>query len=154
MIEVRELVSVPLAVIHRRADSHDLARLVPECCGRVWSALQAQGVRGGRHVAVYWDDAIHVSIGVEALGPFREEGELIADATPSGEIASTTFLGPYAMLGAAHDAVLAWCHANGRRVAGPRWELYGHWEREWDAHPERIRTDVCYLLEAASRAAG
>ena len=150
VIEVRQHPALSLAVVHRRADPADLARLVPECCGLVWRALQQQGVRGGRHVALYLDAEIRIMIGAEALHPFSEAGELVAATTPAGEVASTVHFGPYATLGSAHSAVLAWCRANGRRIAGPRWELYGHWEPEWNAHPERIRTDVCYLLEPLS----
>jgi len=64
-------------------------------------------------------------------------------------VASTTHLGPYAGLGAAHDAIHQWCRANNHRLAGPSWEIYGHWDPEWDADPSRIRTDVYYLLTTA-----
>lgn len=151
MIEIRQQAALPLAVVRRRAEPGELSRLVPACCGLVWRALQQQGVRGGRHIALYADAAIEVLIGVEAIEHFREAGELVAASTPAGDVAATEHLGPYALLGAAHDAVHAWCRANGRRLAGPRWELYGHWEPSWDAHPERIRTEVCYLLEPVTR---
>ena len=54
MVETRTQPAIPLAVIRRRASMGELPRLVPDLCGRVWDALRAQGVRGGRHVAVYW----------------------------------------------------------------------------------------------------
>jgi hypothetical protein len=38
------------------------------------------------------------------------------------------------------------CADHGRRLAGPRWEIYEDWRPEWDADPSPIRTDVCYLL--------
>jgi effector-binding domain-containing protein len=72
----------------------------------------------------------------------------VRSATPAGAVASTTHSGPYAGLGAAHDAVHRWCQAHDHRLAGPNWEIYGHWLREWDADPSRIRTDVYYLLSA------
>jgi hypothetical protein len=28
--------------------------------------------------------------------------------------------------------------------------LYGHWQREWNADPSRVRTDVYYLLSDGS----
>jgi DNA gyrase inhibitor GyrI len=46
-----------------------------------------------------------------------------------------------------HVAVY-WCQANGHRLAGPSWEIYGHWLPEWDANPSRIRTDLYHLLAA------
>jgi effector-binding domain-containing protein len=71
---------------------------------------------------------------------------VVRSATPAGTVASITHRGPYSELGAAHDAVRRWCEAHGHRLAGPSWEIYGHWRPEWDADPSVIRTDVCYLL--------
>jgi effector-binding domain-containing protein len=61
-------------------------------------------------------------------------------------VASATHFGPYGGLGAAHKAIHEWCRANNRQLAGPSWEIYGHWLPEWDADPARIRTDIYYLL--------
>jgi hypothetical protein len=33
-------------------------------------------------------------------------------------------------------------------LAGPNWEVYGHWTDEWNSDPAKIRTDVFYLLVA------
>jgi effector-binding domain-containing protein len=145
-VQVQRLNSVPLAVIRRQARSSELSRLVPECCGLVWTALRAQQAKGGRHVAVYWDGSIRLEVGVELNGPFVEQGEVVRSATPAGAVASTTYFGPYGDLGAAHDAVRRWCAANDHDLAGPNWEIYGHWRPEWNADPSLIRTDVYYLL--------
>jgi len=148
-IQVQHLDSIPLAVIRRQAKPADLSRLVPECCGLVWDVMRAQKVKAGRHVAIYWDGSIRLEVGVEVQAPFREQGEVVRSATPAGTVASTTHLGPYAGLGAAHGAIHQWCRANNHRLAGPSWEIYGHWDPEWDADPSRIRTDVYYLLTTA-----
>jgi effector-binding domain-containing protein len=87
-------------------------------------------------------------VGVELSAPFVEQDDVVRSATPAGAVASTTHLGPYGGLGAAHDAVQRWCNANHRRLAGPSWEIYGHWQDAWNADPSRIRTDVYYLLES------
>jgi len=135
-----------LAVVRRQARPAELSRLVPQCCGLVWEALRAQGVKGGRHVAVYRDDTIRVDIGVEIAVPFVEQGELVRAETPPGDVATVTHFGPYGTLHAAHAAIRAWCEVAGRKLAGPSWEIYGHWQPEWDQDPSKIRTDVCYLL--------
>jgi effector-binding domain-containing protein len=145
-VQLQQLESVPLAVIRRRASASELARLVPECCGLVWNAVRAQQAQAGRHVAIYWDGSIRLEVGVELLGPFAEDGEVVCSATPAGEVASATHFGAYAGIGGAHGAVRRWCETNRRTLAGPSWEVYGHWQREWDADPSRIRTDVYYLL--------
>jgi len=147
-VHIHRLERVPLAVVRRQARQSELARVVPECCGLVWNAVRAQQSKAGRHVALYWDGSIRLEAGVELLGPFTDAGQVVNSATPAGAVATTTHLGPYGTLGAAHDVVRRWCDGNGHRLAGPSWEIYGHWEDAWNADPSRIRTDVYYLLEA------
>ncbi|HEX4962175.1 MAG TPA: hypothetical protein VF173_15170 [Thermoanaerobaculia bacterium] len=54
----------------------------------------------------------------------------------------TVHYGPYERLGGAHDAVRHWCAEHKLALAGPLWELYGHWEED----PAKLRTDVFYLV--------
>ncbi|HEX8943744.1 MAG TPA: hypothetical protein VF785_11460, partial [Gemmatimonadaceae bacterium] len=58
-------------------------------------------------------------------------------------VATTTHWGDFSALGDAHAALVGWCRARGLSLAGPRWEVYGHWRER--AIP---RTDVYYLLAA------
>jgi effector-binding domain-containing protein len=146
VVNRQELERIPLAVVRRQARPSELARLVPECCGLVWNVVRGQQVRAGRHVAIYWDDSIRLEVGVELEGPFAGEGDVVPSAIPAGPVAWTTHLGPYGGLGAAHDAVREWCKAGHHQLAGPCWEIYGHWHQEWNADPSQIRTDVYYLL--------
>ena len=145
-VQLQRLNSVPLAVIRRQAKASELSRVVPECCGLVWDAVRAQQAQAGRHVAIYWDGSIRLEVGVELHGPFAERGEVVRSATPAGAVASATHFGPFSGLGAAHEAIRRWCMANNHRLAGPNWEIYGHWQREWDTNPSQIRTDVYYQL--------
>ena len=148
-VGLQQVPSIPVAVVRRRASADQLSTLVPECCGLVWRAVQAQketGAKGGRHVAIYWNGDIRLEVGVELQGPFEETDEVVRSATPSGPAAVVTHFGPYRGLGAAHDAVRTWCEANGHRLSGPSWEIYGHWHPEWDANPSLIRTDVFYQV--------
>ena len=137
----------PLAVVRRCATPQEIGKVIQECCGLVWNVMRSQNVAGaGRHVAVYHDDAINVDVGVEVPTPFAGHGEVIGSALPVGPIVRTVHFGPYQLLRDAHNAVHEWCKANGRTLAGPRWEIYGHWLDEWNNDPSKIRTDVCYLL--------
>jgi len=138
-VQLQQLNSVPLAVIQHQVRTSELSRVVPECCGLVWAVLRAQQARAGRHVAIYWDGSIRLEVGVEVLGPFTEQGEVVRSATPAGKVASTTHFGPYGGLGVAHDGVRQWCKANNHRLAGPSWEIYGHWQPEWNTNPSQIR---------------
>ncbi len=143
-LEKRE--SIPLAVIRRQAQQSELPRVVPDLCGRVWKVIQAQHAKGGRHVAVYWDATMRIEVGVELGGPFEERDEVVRSATPPGTVAWTMHFGPYGGLGAANAAIKEWCKANGHKLAGPSWEIYGHWLPEWNSDPSRIRTDVFWLI--------
>jgi effector-binding domain-containing protein len=146
VVEMQDLPAIPVAVVRRRVEPAALSRVVPDCCGLVWNALRAQGVRGGRNVAIYWDGAINLEAGVELTGPFAQHGELVLSATPGGAVAHVAHLGPYGGLGAAHEAVREWSHDHHQRLAGPNWEIYGHWQDAWNADPSGIRTDVFYLV--------
>jgi effector-binding domain-containing protein len=145
-VHLQQLESIPLAVVRRQALQSELSRVVPELCGVVWKAIGAQQAKAGRHVALYWDSTIRLEVGVEILGPFTEQDEVVHSATPSGQVATATNLGPYNTLGAAHNAIHQWCQANHRKPAGPSWEIYGHWLPEWNDDPSQIRTDIYYLL--------
>ena len=146
-VRVEQLGSRPLAVVRRRAASRELSTVVPDACGTVWNVVRAQNVPGaGRHVALYLDCAINLEVGVELEAPFAGHGEVVGSATPAGRVATTTHFGPYGQLHEAHEAIRLWCANNGHALAGPSWEIYGHWIDEWNTDPGKIRTDVFYLL--------
>jgi effector-binding domain-containing protein len=145
-VGLQHLDPVPLAAVRRQVKQSELSRVVPEGCGLVWSVLHAQQAKAGRNIAIYWDNMIRLDVGVELYAPFEERGEVVRSATPAGPAAVAIHYGPYGGLGAAHRAIRAWCEANHHKLAGPNWEIYGHWQEEWNADPSRIRTDVFYQL--------
>lgn len=147
-VRLAQVDSIPLAVIRRVARRAELSTVVPRDCGTVWSVLRAQGVKGGRHVALYLDDRITLEVGVEMETSFVDSGLVVHSATPAGPAAIATHFGPYAGLHEAHAAIARWCVREGRALAGPSWEIYGHWEPAWATDPSRIRTDVVYALTA------
>jgi hypothetical protein len=55
-------------------------------------------------------------------------------------------LGDYSLLGPAHQAVVDWCKAEGQRLAGVSWEVYGHWSD--DPSKRRTESTSCSRLEA------
>src|SRR5262245_47886690 len=104
-VQLQQLSSIPVAVIRRQARGSELSQVVPASCGAVWNTLRAQGLRGGRNIAIYLDDRISVEAGVEMPGGFTEHGDVVRSATPSGMALSITHFGPYSDLAAAHDAI-------------------------------------------------
>jgi effector-binding domain-containing protein len=144
-----QLGSRPLAVVRRCAKPQELSKVVPDACGVVWGVIRSQQIPGaGRHVAVYLDGQINLEVGVELDTPFAGYGEVVASATPPGPVATTTHYGPYGLLHEAHEAIRRWCGENGQTLAGPNWEIYGHWKDEWNNDPSKICTEVFYLLAA------
>lgn len=153
-VQVSHLSGIPVAVVRRQARASELPKLVPEGCGVVWEYLRAHQLKGGRHVAIYWDGSIRLEVGAELDQPLPEGGDIVRSATPAGPAASVVHFGPYHALGAAHAAIRDWCAAQNHRLAGPNWEVYGHWQTAWDRDPARIRTDVFYQLAADAPPAG
>ena len=95
-----------------------------------------------QNAMLYKDDVPNVEVGVLAAGPFSDAGNVISSALPAGVTAGAIHRGPYAELHLTHRAVRDWCAAHGRRLAGPRWEIYGHWRGD----PNDLETEVYYLL--------
>lgn len=147
LLEVRT--ATPIAVIRRVVAPRELSGAVRAGCGTVWSALRAQGVKGGRNVAVYWDQSIMLDAGVECVADIIEGRDVIRSATPEGLVAAVRHLGPYQSLDTAHEFLNDWVRANGHRRLGPRWETYEHWQPAWEADPSKIETEVAYLVEPA-----
>ena len=58
-------------------------------------------------------------------GSFAPAGHVVASTLPGGLVATATHTGPIAKIGDTHKAVCEWSNANGYRLVGPRWEIYG-----------------------------
>jgi effector-binding domain-containing protein len=153
-VRLVQLDSTPLAVVRRTVKASELATVVPECCGRVWTFVRAQNLRGGRNVALYWDGGIRLEVGVELAVAFETDGEVVPSHTPVGQAATVTHFGPYTQLGRAHEAIREWSQAHGYRLVGPSWEVYDHWQDGWNSNPSAIRTDVFYQVATVDPSAG
>jgi effector-binding domain-containing protein len=145
-VRIEQLPPCPTAVVRLRARQDELSRVVPDACGEVWRVLGASGVaKGGRHVAVYLDCEINLEVGALVDRPFSSDGPVVCSSTPAGSAATVAHFGPYDRLGEAHRALTDWCAAHGYSLAGPSWEVYGH----WDDDPSRLRTDIYYLITSS-----
>jgi hypothetical protein len=134
--------------------SSDYGRIL----GAVWALLRARPElrRDGHNVAIYHPQGhpqghrqvhpltadVSVELGVQIVQRFDATASVVCSTTPAGTVAMTTHLGPYAQLGAAHEAVLSWCARSARSITGVRWEIYG----DWDDDPAKLRTDVYWQL--------
>jgi effector-binding domain-containing protein len=113
---------------------------------QVYAFLKDSGVRqDGHNIMLYLDARPSVEVGVEVDGPFAPRGNVRPSELPAGEVAWTIHRGPFHEVGAAHEAVRAWCKETGNQLAGPCWEIYGDWHED----PALLETEVCYLLQRA-----
>jgi effector-binding domain-containing protein len=95
-----------------------------------------------QNVMLYKDDRPDIEVGVLVSESFQPEERVIASELPGGEVATATHRGDYAQLGVTHDAVRDHVAAHKRELAGPRWEIYGHWRPD----PTELETEVFWLL--------
>jgi effector-binding domain-containing protein len=145
-VEVKQVEPQTTAVVCFRARQADLSTVIPQACGEVWNFVRSAAIpQPGRHVALYLDGVMNIECGVEVGQRFQGNGRVVCSHTPADFVATTIHIGPYSRLGDAHKAVSTWCAANGHSPAGPRWEIYGHWNDD----PAKLRTDVFYLLQPA-----
>ena len=96
---------------------------------QVWSFLRGAAseelYKQGHNIMLYKDDVPNVEVGVQVSGSFDPVGQVVASRLPGGLVATATHTGSIGELGDTHQTVRAWSEANGYRLAGPRWEVYG-----------------------------
>jgi effector-binding domain-containing protein len=150
-IQVKQVESQTTAVVRCRAKQSDLPKVIPQACGEVWAFVRSANFpRPGRNLALYLDSEMNLEVGVEVSETFAGNGRVVCSSTPAGTVATAVHWGPYVRLGEAHEAIHKLCTERGHTMAGPSWEVYGHWYDE----PGLLRTDVLYLLQAAAEAPG
>jgi effector-binding domain-containing protein len=147
-VSVQTFAPRPIAAVRARLLANQIPVSFKPHLDQVYAA-RATGIElDGQNIFVYRsvrgsDGVVDAEFGVGAKAPFTPVGSVVYTQVPAGEVATTTHWGDYAKLRGAHDAVVSWCRANGRTLAGTSWEIYGH----WTGNPADQRTDVFYLLE-------
>jgi effector-binding domain-containing protein len=149
--EVREAIVAarPVAGVRTQVRRGRVAQEFARHLNQVYAASRAGAVAlDGQNIFIYrqaTDEHLVVDFCVGVTAPFAAVGVVLPLETPRGAAAMTTHHGSYGGLYGANAAILAWCRAHDRALAGPSWEVYGHWH----ADPEQLHTDVYYLLQAA-----
>ncbi len=142
-VSVTDVEARPTAVVPATTTWQEFPTLWKDLLDEVWACLRASGIRSGcRNVMLYRDDRPSVEVGVELRQACPFTGRVVASNLPAGRVARTVHRGPYTELGAAHQAVLDWCAAQGEQPAGPRWEIYGPHRDD----PAELSTEVYHLL--------
>jgi effector-binding domain-containing protein len=150
VVDVRSEPARPTAVVAQTTTWREYSALWPKLLDEVYGFVRGHpelsptphGKELWRNVMLYLDDTPAVEVGVLVARAFPAAGRVTASALPAGSVATTLHRGPYAQLDQAHRAVQDAAAARGLALAGPRWEIYGHWR----ADPRELETEVYYLL--------
>ena len=145
-VAVQSVSSRRVAVVRAWLKWSDLGKRLIPLLDRVYVAVRAGKVfQSGQNVFIYRDGSkagVTVEVGVEVSSRFEAVDDVLYSETPEGEVAWTMHTGPYAGLGAAHEAVIRWCSEHGRTRSNVWWEIYGDWQED----PESLQTEIFYLL--------
>ncbi len=139
----------PTAVVAQTTTWAEFPRLWGQLLDEVYGFVRARpelatGNEGERwqNVMLYKDQRPDVEVGVLMSKSFEPHGRVVSSSLPGGEVATAVHRGDYATLGVTHHAVREAAAARGRELAGPCWEIYGHWRED----PRELETEIFWLL--------
>jgi effector-binding domain-containing protein len=138
------------AAVRRKVAIRDISKTWKPALDQVWDFLvrnEKLRAGGGHNIFLYHhparrEDAMDIDFGVQVPHAFTGEGEVRLAETPAGEVATTLHVGAYEKMSDAHNAIHAWCFANGRAIGGASWEIYGDWVED----TSKLETRIFYLL--------
>jgi effector-binding domain-containing protein len=148
-VTVKTVEATPTAVVAAATTWADFPKTWGPMLDKVWNFLRGDAPEGlykqGHNIFLYKDDVPNVEVGVQVSGSFEPAGNVVASTLPGGLVATATHTGPIAGIGDTHHAVREWSKANGHRLAGPHWEVYG------DPDPATGGFDVAVFWALAAR---
>jgi effector-binding domain-containing protein len=144
-VRVIEVESRRLASVKAHAPFTNLAPTIMASMDVVWGFVGSHNVTDTGHNVIRYDASGLTEVGVEVTRDVPGGTRVVMSSTPAGRAATTVHWGNYDGLKDASTAVVDWCAANGHRLSGESWEVYG----DWSDDPAKLRTDVFFLLEDA-----
>lgn len=134
-VEVQQLPTQSIAVVRGQATMATLPSRIRALFDQFYAGFQG---KGGLNIVLYPGDCSN-EFPIECGVQVESDGN---SSTPGGMVATTVYMGPYDQMHPAHKAIHQWVKEHGHRLAGPSWEVYGHWSND----PAQLRTDIFYLL--------
>jgi effector-binding domain-containing protein len=134
-VQIKQVPEQPIAVVRGRTTMANLPARIRELFDQFYAGFKG---KGGLNIVLYPGNVageFEIACGVQL-----EQGGNAS--TPGGTVATTVYMGPYDQMKPAHTAIHQWARENQRPLAGPSWEVYGHWSDD----PAKLRTDIFYLL--------
>jgi effector-binding domain-containing protein len=148
-VTIERTTECPTAVVKANTTWREFPTLWGTLLDDVWAFLGATpGLRtDGHNVMLYrngqGEGEVAVEVGVQVTRSFETADRVVPSTLPAGEAAATVHAGTPAEIGAAHDAVVAWCATQRRELTGVRWEIYG------DPDPRTGHFDVAVYWQLA-----
>src|SRR5688572_16472578 len=140
-IDVQTVEPSIIAAVRRRVTWNEIGQVILPMFDEVYSFLNDSGIGGrGHNVALYHGadaQGAELEARVQLAQPFAASGKVACSKTPGGLAANCVHMGEYHLLGQAHEAVIRWLEAQGKKI-GVGWEVYGDWHDD----PAQRRTDV------------
>ncbi len=148
-IEVVDLKPQPVLVMETTVAPDGIGEALAELLPTVYGHVAAQGGNmSGMPFLRYLEmsDRWQIAAGVPVAEAMPGTDDIIATELPGGPTATTLFLGPYHEVGAAWDALFAWCGERGRLHSAGGWDVYENDPAEV-AKPADLRTRIYQPLD-------
>lgn len=114
--------------------------------GKINAAVQSLDVGPLGPTFTLWrpptEGRLDLEPGVLVSRAFEPVGEVVPSSLPAGRAAHRRLVGPYDGLPGAWKILFDWCAAEGLRLAGVNWEIYG----DWNDDPSKLETSLYALL--------
>jgi effector-binding domain-containing protein len=142
-------IECPTAVVKANTTWGDFPTQWRTLLDDVWAFLRTRpGLRTKGHNVMLYRKGFHdadvaVEVGVQVTESFEAVGRVVPSTLPAGEAAVTVHTGAPSGIGAAHNAVRAWCSEQRRELTGVFWEIYG------DPDPRTGHFDVTVYWQLA-----
>jgi len=138
VVEARQAVAQPIQIVRGRATMATLPRNIRKLFDEFYAGFKE---KGGLNIVFYPGSGVAGEFEIGCGVQVQSGGNAV---TPAGLVATTAYFGPYDRMSVAHEAIHRWARESGHKLAGPSWEVYGHWSDD----PALLRTDIFYLLAA------
>lgn len=147
--EAKAFASVPALTIRAHTTMHDVEHLFNAGFREILDLLRTQGLTPvGPPFARYYNmdmNALDVEFGFPVSSSAGGSGRVSRSSTPSGKAASCIYIGPYAEVEPAYDALMKWTADNGLTLNGEAYEIYLNDPSV--TPPDQLKTQVCLMLK-------
>ena len=138
VVQAVQAAAQPIQIVRGRTTKATLSRDIRKLFDEFYAGFKG---KGGLNIVFYPGSGVAGEFEIGCGVQLESGGNAV---TPAGLVATTVYFGPYNQMAPAHEAIHRWARESGHTLAGPSWEVYGHWSDD----PAKLRTDICYLVAA------